>query len=216
MLLPLLCLLLLSTQLSVTLVVKSVLLLLLGPSNTSDMLRNVTSVNSSNSSNTEQYILGTYDLESSTNFDSYLEEMGVSYFLRQLAQLAQPRVTFSVECEEENMVDSKHGDTENTEDTDHSDIALASAGCVWSIHTDAGVKIHDIAFTLGEEVMDITMDGREVTSKYTMSKANTLIEETMGKTSNTTLTRNFFSDGMEVIMQVNDVTAQSVFKRKTA
>ena len=65
------------------------------------------------------------------------------------------------------------------------------------------------------QVMDITMDGREVTSKYTMSKANTLIEETMGKTSNTTLTRNFFSDGMEVIMQVNDVTAQSVFKRKT-
>ena len=64
------------------------------------------------------------------------------------------------------------------------------------------------------QVEDITMDGREVTSKYTMPKQNTLVEETMSNGSNTTLTRNFFVSGMEVIMQVNDVTASSLFTRK--
>ena len=65
------------------------------------------------------------------------------------------------------------------------------------------------------QVEDITMDGRSVTSKYTMPETNTLVEETSSTTSNTTLTRNFFNDGMEVIMQVNDVTARSFFKRKS-
>ena len=58
------------------------------------------------------------------------------------------------------------------------------------------------------------MDGRAVTSKFLLSKPNTLIEEQMGETTNTTLTRNFFQDGMEVIMEVNGVTAQSFFTRK--
>ena len=65
------------------------------------------------------------------------------------------------------------------------------------------------------QVEDITMDGRSVTSKYTMPETNTLVEETSSTTSNTTLTRNFFNDGMEVIMKVNDVTARSFFKRKS-
>jgi hypothetical protein len=65
------------------------------------------------------------------------------------------------------------------------------------------------------QVKDTTMDGREVTSKFMLSKPNTLIEEQMGETTNTTLTRNFYKDEMEVIMEVNGVIAQSVFKRKT-
>ena len=148
MLLPLLCTLLLSTQLGVSLVVKAVLMLLLGPANNSEMMRNVTTVENSNTSNTSQYIWGTFDLESSNNFDRYLEEMGVSYFLRQLAQLAQPQVTFAIKCGGEN--NAKDNENENGEDD--INISLSSPLCMWSIHTDAGIKIHDITFTIGEEV----------------------------------------------------------------
>ena len=87
MLLPLLCLLLLSTQLGVTLLVKSVLLLLLGePHNDVDSHRNITNITTiqHSSNDLQQLIPGTYYLESSSNFDYYLQEMGVSYFLRQL------------------------------------------------------------------------------------------------------------------------------------
>ena len=65
------------------------------------------------------------------------------------------------------------------------------------------------------QVKDTTMDGREVTSKFLLSQPNTLIEEQMGQNTNTTLTRIFYKDRMEVIMEVNGVIAQSVFKRKT-
>ena len=133
MLLPLLCLLLLSTQLGVTLLVKSVLLLLLGePHNDVDSHRNITTIQHS-SNVLQQLIPGTYDLESSSNFDNYLQEMGVSYFLRQLAMLAQPQVTFSKNCTQEGMI-------------------VNMSSCVWSIYTDAGIKTHQILFTLGEEV----------------------------------------------------------------
>eukprot|EP00092_Neocalanus_flemingeri_P025452 GFUD01027595.1.p1 GENE.GFUD01027595.1~~GFUD01027595.1.p1 ORF type:complete len:222 (+),score=53.59 GFUD01027595.1:346-1011(+) len=221
MLLPLLCTLILSTQLGLSLVVKSLFMLLLGPGNhSSEVLSNITTVHTSNSSDssTRQFILGTYNLESSSNFDSYLEEMGVSYFLRQLAQLAQPSVTFDINCQGENR--TQISDTDQGDDEDDSNgnenISLSSPQCVWSIHTDAGIKIHDIVFTIGEEVKDTTMDGREVTSKFLLSRPNTLIEEQMGESVNTTLTRNFYEDSMDVIMEVNGVIAQSVFKRKTS
>jgi hypothetical protein len=162
-LLPLLCTLLLSTQLGLTLVVKSVFLLLLGPGNHSDMLRNTT-VPGSNTRNSNQYILGTYNLESSSNFDSYLEEMGVSYFLRQLAQLAQPTVTFDIKCQGETI--TRNSDTDDDDDTEDSNdnvhISLSSPMCVWSIHTDAGIKIHDIVFTIGEEVTEDNIDNKHV------------------------------------------------------
>ena len=132
MLLPLLCLLLLSTQLGVTLLVKSVLLLLLGEPNNDVDSHNITAIQHS-SNNLQQLIPGTYDLESSSNFDNYLQEMGVSYFLRQLAMLAQPQVTFSKNCTQEGMI-------------------VNMSSCVWSIYTDAGIKTHQILFTLGEEV----------------------------------------------------------------
>jgi hypothetical protein len=42
---------------------------------------------------------GTYHLASSYNFDAYLAELGVSFILRRLANLASPTVTISrYEC----------------------------------------------------------------------------------------------------------------------
>ena len=41
----------------------------------------------------EQFFNGTFYLESSDNFEGYLTELGVGYFLRQLAMLAFPIVS---------------------------------------------------------------------------------------------------------------------------
>ena len=52
-----------------------------------DTTNNVTLVNS------VEWISGTYTYTSSDNFESYLKELGVSYFLRKLALLATPVVS---------------------------------------------------------------------------------------------------------------------------
>ena len=41
----------------------------------------------------ESFMNGTYFYEKSDNFDEYLTELGVGYFLRQLAALAYPILT---------------------------------------------------------------------------------------------------------------------------
>ena len=43
-------------------------------------------------SETDSFFNGTFYLESSENFEPYLTELGVGYFLRQLAMLAFPMV----------------------------------------------------------------------------------------------------------------------------
>ena len=47
----------------------------------------------SEGSETELFFDGTFYLDSSENFEPYLTELGVGYFLRQLAMLALPMVT---------------------------------------------------------------------------------------------------------------------------
>ena len=51
------------------------------------------SSHSLNPSVQDDLIPGTYKLSSSNNFNAYLKELGVGYFLRKLAMLASPVVT---------------------------------------------------------------------------------------------------------------------------
>ena len=48
---------------------------------------------SDNLTSQESFMNGTYFYEKSDNFDEYLTELGVGYFLRQLASLAYPILT---------------------------------------------------------------------------------------------------------------------------
>merc|ERR1711892_124956 len=136
----------------------------------------------------DDLIPGIYKLDSSNNFNAYLKELGVGYFLRKLAMLASPVVTVERTCPAE--------------------------PCKWSINTDAVVRTHLITFSLGEEVQDFTMDRRRIKTIYTIPSRNRLVEEQMGSKVNTTLIRDFFGDRMDVNMYVNDVIATSVFYRK--
>ena len=136
---------------------------------------------------TSDWVEGTYSLESSSNFDSYLKELGVGFLLRQVAQVAQPTVTV--------------------------DRASSSEEEVWKVHTSTMVRDHTVTFQLGEEVEDTTLDGRRVASTFTQGEGNQLVEEQVGMRGSTRLVRTFHQDRMEVTMQANLVTANSVFRR---
>jgi len=141
----------------------------------------------------ESFINGTYFYEKSDNFDEYLTELGVGYFLRQLAALAYPILTVR-SCPEHQE--------ESEEDS-----------CKFSIKTDAGLRTHTITFRPGEWVEDVTMDGRKIKSLFQRT-GNRLVEWQVGEMVNTTLVREFYRDRLVVNMMVNNVNASSLFLRK--
>merc|ERR1711988_1074025 len=140
----------------------------------------------------ESFINGTYFYEKSDNFDEYLTELGVGYFLRQLAALAFPILTVTRSCPDDSLEDS----------------------CLWTIKTDAGLRTHTVSFQTGTWVEDVTMDGRSIKSLFTMTGHNTLVEYQVGDSVNTTLVRQFYRDRLVVNMSANNVTASSLFRRK--
>ena len=74
-----------------------------------------------------------------------------------------------------------------------------------------------MSFHLNEWVDDVTMDGRNIKTKFFHDgDLNTLIEFQRSENVNTTLTRQFFVDRMEVYMNVNSVNASSLFRRNSS
>ena len=84
----------LSSEYLTCLLTRAFMLLILGPSdlNMEEAANNTKEVGIKPAT-TEQFFTGTFYLDSSDNFDTYLTELGVGYFLRQLALLAFPIVT---------------------------------------------------------------------------------------------------------------------------
>ena len=80
----------LSSDYLVNLLLQAHLSLFLGtPQDNFNMTDNLPAFNNSQ----ESFIEGSYFYEKSDNFDEYLTELGVGYFLRQLAALAYPILT---------------------------------------------------------------------------------------------------------------------------
>jgi len=182
-----------SSDYLVTLITRGLLLLFLGPE---DLRPSRGTTNNSSSLNgtimlPSTLMAGTFHLHSSDNFDAYLSELGVSFILRQLASLAFPIIT----------VDSCP--------------SPPPPDCQWKIKTDAGLRSHTVSFSLGEEVDDVTMDGRQVTSLFSLVSEDSLLEEQKSRDGGPTtiLTRSFYDNRMEVGMVVNNVNASSVFLR---
>ena len=76
-------------------------------------------------------------------------------------------------------------------------------------------KSHEVKFKLLEKKNDITMDGRQISFSISLSASNQWTEIQTGSNNLvTTIRRNFYEDRMEVLLQVNDVTASSIFKRR--
>uniref|UniRef100_A0A452R1W8 Fatty acid binding protein 9 n=1 Tax=Ursus americanus TaxID=9643 RepID=A0A452R1W8_URSAM len=76
--------------------------------------------------------LGTWKLVSSENFEEYMKQLGMSTAARNLAGLAKPRISISVNGDEVN------------------------------IKTESSFKNTEISFKLGEEFDETTADNRKV------------------------------------------------------
>ena len=85
----------LSSEYLTCLLTRAIMLLILGPSdlNMEEAANNTSNDVGMKPATTEKFFTGTFYLDSSDNFDNYLTELGVGYFLRQLALLAFPIVT---------------------------------------------------------------------------------------------------------------------------
>jgi len=182
-----------SSEYLVTLITRGLLLLFLGPEDLRPSMRGTNETSSLNRTMMPSNLMaGTFHLHSSDNFDAYLSELGVSFILRQLASLAFPIITVQ-SCPSPPPPD-----------------------CQWTIKTDAGLRSHTISFSLGEEVDDVTMDGRQVSSLFRLGDSeDSLLEEQRSREGGPTtiLTRRFYDNRMEVGMLVNSVNASSVFLR---
>ena len=142
-------------------------------------------------------IPGIYIYETSQNFDSYLKELGVNYILRQFAGWVTPIVNISTTC--------PPGDLTNVE-------------CEWTIDTKTVVKEHSVSFKLNEMKNDVTMDGRNVEFVLAQTRSNQWVEvQTDGYGSKKTkITRDFFVDRMQVTLEINTITAKSIFLRQNS
>ncbi|XP_036089169.1 fatty acid-binding protein 9-like [Rousettus aegyptiacus] len=82
--------------------------------------------------------LGTWKLESSENFEEYLEQLGVAPSLRHLAALEKPT------------------------------ISIRADGAHLDIKTQSSIKTTEISFELGKEFDETTADNRKVKSIVTL------------------------------------------------
>lgn len=156
-------------------------------------------------------IPGTYTLQHSRNFDSYLKELGISYILRQMASWAQPEVTIT------KLPLSLCDNATANSPTDA--INKTCGNMIWRMDTDTLVKSHTLQFELGKWGSDTTLDGREVLYRFDLDGLNQLTERQISVPNNTeskrsTITRIFSQDHMNVRLSLNDVVATSQFKRK--
>lgn len=86
--------------------------------------------------------------------------------------------------------------------------------CEWEMETSTIVKSHSVSFRIGETVADTTMDGRKITFKVEQFLPNQLVEtQYFGRNESTKITRSFSSGAMKVILEVDNVIAQSSFVR---
>ena len=74
----------------------------------------------------------------------------MGWFMRQAAALAQPVVTISVECEEEEI-------SEETMEVTMEDMEIMRdkedpCNCTWTMYTDAGLGKSTVSFNLEQEV----------------------------------------------------------------
>ena len=81
-----------SSEYLVRLLIRSQMLLFLGPEDVY-FANNTQELVVSEPSETDSLFNGTFYLDSSEKFGAYLTQLGVGYFLRQLAMLALPLVT---------------------------------------------------------------------------------------------------------------------------
>ncbi|KRX92408.1 Fatty acid-binding -like protein 6, partial [Trichinella pseudospiralis] len=81
--------------------------------------------------------VGKYKFVSSENFDEFMKELGVNYLLRKIGNAVTPTVELSLD------------------------------GDVWTMRNISTFRTLEVSFRLGEEVDEVTPDGRNVKTTFT-------------------------------------------------
>ena len=157
---------------------------------------------------------GIYDYHSKENFDAYLKELGVPWYLRKAAGLASPTITISkIDQGCSSQWEAQSESQEHTLSNLHTPTICPTR---WNIRTDTMFRSHEVSFALNETVSDTTMDGRSITMVVILSKPNQWreVQTSLTNGKETTLVRNFLPNKMDIKMLVGNVEASSTFLRR--
>lgn len=125
---------------------------------------------------------GKWDLEKTENFDEYMKALGVGMATRLIANKLKPSIEIS--------------------------IADDSTWCVKSIST---FKSTEVKFKLGEQFDEVTPDGRNVKTTFTVDGSK-LIQDQIGDPPSKAV-RDFTQDNFTLTLTAKDVTCTRVYKR---
>jgi len=134
--------------------------------------------------------IGKWKLESSDNFDGYMEAVGVGFMLRKVASTLKPDLIF------------EKGDDDDT----------------FVMKTVSTFKSTEIKFKLGEEFDEETADGRKM--KTTMTIAENKLTQAQKGAVDTTLVREITADDTLTLVctapgKDGDITSTRVYKKSS-
>ncbi|VDD96311.1 unnamed protein product [Enterobius vermicularis] len=133
-----------------------------------------------------QNFVGKWELEKSENFDAYLKELGINYFLRLLSRAIRNTL----------------------------DISLVNDQ--WRIKVFSTFKNYEIKFVLDKEFQSKTIDGRPYKFLFHLDENGKLIEkETKIRDTDkdSVITRWVEGDQLIVLMESGDVNAKRFYRR---
>jgi hypothetical protein len=126
---------------------------------------------------------GKWRMESSENFDKYMEAVGVGFMLRKVASTLKPDLIFV-----------KDGDDK------------------WKMRTESTFKTTEISFKLGEEFDEETADGRKVKTVMTLED-NKLVQSQKGDVDSTLTRELNDEDTLTLTCKAKDVESKRVYKK---
>jgi hypothetical protein len=127
--------------------------------------------------------LGTWQLESSENFDEYMKAVDVGFMMRKLGAMAKPNVSISLD------------------------------GDVWTLKTVTTFKTSETIFKLGEEFEETTADGRKVMTTVVLQDDGKLVQEQKGNVPSTITREMLDENTLVCTCVAKDVTSKRVYKR---
>jgi len=128
--------------------------------------------------------IGKWRMQSSENFDEYMEKVGVSYVTRKVAVALKPSYVISAEPEE-----------------------------VFNLRTESTFKNSDMRFKLNEEFDETTSDGRKCKSLMRLEAGPRLVQDQKGKVDSLIVRELTDNDTLVCTCSALGITCTRVYKR---
>jgi len=128
--------------------------------------------------------VGKWNMESSENFDEYMQTVGVNVVMAKLGSTAKPTVTIGIE-----------GDT-------------------WTLKTETTFKKSKIQFKLGEEFDEETADGRKMKTTCTLEENKLIQDQKIEPPGvPSVITREVNGNKMNVVCKAKTVVSTRIYTK---